>query len=216
MEILALILDFLLHLDQHLAALIADYGIWVYAILFLIVFLETGVVVAPFLPGDSLLFVAGTLAAVSIDEFYTIEWLMLVLFVAAVLGNTSNYWIGRFIGDKILTWRNGKLIKKESLEKTQAFYDRHGGKTIVISRFLPIIRTFAPFVAGIGKMPHMRFQCFNVSGGALWVVSFTLLGYFFGNIPLIRDNLSLIVIAVIALSFVPIVIFKLLDRKYSK
>lgn len=215
MEFLSLVLDVIIHLDRHLAALIADYGIWIYLILFLIVFLETGLVVAPFLPGDSLLFVAGTFAAVSIDEFYTIEWLILVLFTAAVLGNTSNYWIGRFIGDRILTWRDGKLIRKESLDKTQAFYDRHGGKTIVISRFLPIIRTFAPFVAGIGKMPHMRFQWFNISGGALWVLSLTLAGYFFGNIPLIRDNLSLIIVALIGLSFIPIIVFKIVDKKYS-
>lgn len=216
MDILSYLVDFIVHLDKHMEILIDQYGIWIYAILFAIVFLETALVFTPFLPGDSLLFVAGTFAAVSLHKDFTLDWVMIVLIIAAILGNTCNYWIGRFIGKQLIKWRNGTLIKKESLEQTEEFYRRHGGKTVVISRFLPVFRSFAPFVAGIGKMPHGRFQSFNITGAVLWVVSMTLLGFFFGNVPFIRSNLSLIVVVMIAISFLPFIIFKILNRGRGK
>ena len=211
MEWILWAVDFVLHLDVHLAELIRDYGIWIYAILFIIVFLETGVVVTPFLPGDSLLFIAGALAAVTSDDFYTLERVIAVLLVAAILGDMSNYWIGRKIGKKVFDY-NGRWIKQEALLKAQAFYEKHGGKTIIIARFLPIIRTFAPFVAGIGKMHYKRFQGFNVVGALLWVLSLTITGYFFGNLPIVKNNLSFIIVGIVFVSMIPVVLAHLMNK----
>ncbi len=195
--------DLLLHLDQHLEALLAQYGVWLYAILFAIVFCETGLVVTPFLPGDSLLFMAGALAAGGgLDPAVLIP----LLFAAAVLGDTVNYTIGRRFGARIAKWENSRFFNRKALERTQAFYARHGGKTIVIARFMPIIRTFAPFVGGMARMDYRRFVAFNVFGGALWVGPLVMLGYWFGNLPVIKNNLSAVVIGIIVVSLLPIVV----------
>lgn len=201
MEILLFFWDLLVHLDKHLAALLQQYGPWVYLLLFLIVFCETGLVVTPFLPGDSLLFVAGTLwAAAGLN----VHALAALLIGAAILGNTTNYWIGRYIGPKVFHWEDSRWFNRRALERTHQFYERHGGKTIVITRFVPIIRTFAPFVAGVGSMSHVRFQLFNIAGGVLWVASLLYAGYFFGNIGFIRNNLTLVIFGIIGLSLAPI------------
>ena len=180
MEYFSAFLDIVLHLDKHLAVLVQQYGVWIYAILFAIIFSETGLVVIPFLPGDSLLFVAGALAAVGGMD---ISLLVVVLVLAATTGNMLNYQIGRFIGPRVFKWENSLFFNKAALQKTEAFYDKHGGKTLVISRFLPLLRTFAPFVAGVGRMAYWRFSVFNLLGALLWVVSLTLAGFFFGNLP---------------------------------
>ncbi len=214
MELITWFVDFILHLDRHLTDLVAAYQIWIYAILFLIVFAETGLVVTPFLPGDSLLFAVGALAA--IDQTGTLNavyvWLMLI--VAAVLGNELNYRIGRYIGPRAFT---GKIpgLKRDYLLKTQAFYDRHGGKTIVLSRFLPIIRTFAPFVAGIGHMRQTTFSAYNFGGALAWVTLFIWGGYLFGNVPVIKNNFGLVTIAIIVLSLVPVAWGLLQSRRSS-
>lgn len=195
-------IDLVLHLDKHLAILVQQYGPWIYAILFFIVFAETGFVVVPFLPGDSLLFVAGALAAIGDMALMP---LVLSLSLAAVLGNSLNYVIGRWFGHRILAW-NSRLLNRAALEKTHAFFEVHGGKTLVISRFLPLLRTFAPFVAGMGEMGYGRFTFFNVVGGVSWVVSLSLAGYWFGNLPLIKNNLSLVIVLIIAVSLLPAVI----------
>jgi len=203
MELIASFIDFILHLDRHLTELVAQYHVWVYAILFAIIFCETGLVVTPFLPGDSLLFALGALAAV--DETGTLSalWLWLLLMAAAILGNETNFRIGRAIGPRAFS---GTIpwLKQDYMLKTQAFYEKHGGKTIVLSRFVPIIRTFAPFVAGVGQMHYPRFLGFNVFGGLVWVWSFGLLGYFFGNTPIIKENFGLAIIGVIVVSLLPI------------
>jgi membrane-associated protein len=202
MEFLALLVEFVLHVDRHLAALLADYGNWIYAILFLIIFCETGLVVTPFLPGDSLLFVAGALAAGGgMDPTLLIG----VLFVAAVLGDSVNYAIGRRFGGRVAQWPDSRFFSRSALERTHAFYERHGGKTIIIARFMPIIRTFAPFVAGMATMDYRRFVGFNVLGGALWVGPLVLAGYWFGNLPVIKNNLTLVIFGIIALSLLPLV-----------
>lgn len=202
MELLADLIQILLHLDQHLAWFVQQYGAWVYALLFLIVFCETGLVVTPFLPGDSLLFVAGTLAAVGgMDPVL----LMGVLAVAAILGDTVNYWIGHFFGDRVFATERLRFIKREHLERTQRFYARHGGKTIILARFVPIVRTFAPFVAGIGSMAYARFLLYNVVGGLLWVVGLVLAGYFFGNLPAVKNNLTLVILGIVFVSVLPMV-----------
>jgi membrane-associated protein len=203
MDLLPRFIDLVLHLDTHLEALARDYGTWIYGILFVVIFAETGLVVTPFLPGDSLLFVCGALAATgSLDV-----WVMVVaLSVAAIIGNTVNYWVGRYIGPRAFQWKDSRLFNKSALQKTHAFYVRHGGKTIVISRFLPIIRTFAPFVAGIGEMDHLRFQAFNFAGGISWVFALTFAGYFFGNISAVRDNLTLVIVAMVFISAIPAMI----------
>ena len=193
-------IDILIHLDKYLQLIISDYGLWVYLILFLIIFCETGFVVTPFLPGDSLLFAAGAFAAIG---QLNIVWLILLLFLAAVLGDTVNYWIGHYIGDRVFE-SSSRFIKKEYLDRTQKFYEKHGGKTIFLARFIPIIRTFAPFVAGIGTMRYGRFLMFNVVGGLVWVISFSLFGYYLGNLSFFRNNFSLIVIIIILISAVPI------------
>ena len=200
MDLLLQFADLLMHLDAHLAVLVREHGVWVYAILFAIVFCETGLVVAPFLPGDSLLFVAGALAAAG-DMDATV--LVLSLIAAAVSGNTVNYWIGRYFGPKVFHWEDSRFFSRAALLKTHAFYERHGGKTIVISRFLPIIRTFAPFVAGIGSMQHRRFQFFNISGAVLWVLSLVVAGHYFGNLPWVRDNLTLVILIIVGVSALP-------------
>lgn len=197
---LTFLIDFVLHIDQHLPPLIAAYGPWIYLILFAIVFSETGLVVTPFLPGDSLLFVAGTLAATG---QMSVESLIGVLMAAAILGNLVNYLIGYFFGLRLFSNPNSKIFRRAYLDRTHAFYEKHGGKTLILARFMPIVRTFAPFVAGIGKMNVLRFTLFNVVGSALWVILFCMAGYLFGNIPVIRHNLEILIIGIIVLSFLP-------------
>jgi len=204
MEIISLLIDFILHLDEHLAEIVSQYGTWTYALLFLIIFMETGLVVTPFLPGDSLLFAAGTLASPALNEALNIWILIPLLIAAAIIGDTVNYWIGHFIGPKAFSG-NVRFLKKEYLDRTHEFYERHGGKTIILARFIPIIRTFAPFVAGVGAMTYSKFLLYNVVGGVLWVTIFTLAGYFFGRLPFVRDNFSLVVLAIIAISVMPAV-----------
>ncbi|NMF96485.1 DedA family protein [Aromatoleum toluolicum] len=209
MEFLAPLLDIVLHLDKHLEALVSAYGIWIYAILFAVIFSETGFVVTPFLPGDSLLFIAGALAALGNMD---ISLLILTLTAAAILGNTVNYSIGRYFGPKVFHWENSRFFNKAALMKTHLYYEKHGGKTLVISRFLPLFRTFAPFVAGIGSMSYARFTLFNVIGAVAWVVSLTLAGYWFGNMPWIKQNLTLVIVGIIVLSLLPLVIGALKAR----
>ena len=199
MEQIRFFVDLFLHLDEHLANIINQYGTWTYAILFLIIFMETGFVVTPFLPGDSLLFAAGTLAPLSGLNIWLI---MVLLIIAAIAGDTVNYWIGHYLGERAY---NIKWIKKEYLDRTHAFFEKHGGKTIFLARFVPIVRTFAPFVAGMGKMSYGYFFSYNVFGGIVWVVLFTLLGFFFGNIPFVKANFELVIIAIILISVVPAV-----------
>ncbi|HEU0188329.1 MAG TPA: DedA family protein [Gallionellaceae bacterium] len=200
MELLHSLLDMALHLDTHLLALTQQYGVWIYAILFLIIFSETGLVVAPFLPGDSLLFVAGALAGMGSLQ---VQWLLPLLMLAAFSGDNTNYWIGRLIGQRLVRHANGRWLKREHLDKTHAFYAKHGGKTIIFARFLPIVRTFAPFVAGIGSMRYRVFVPFSALGSMAWISFFVLGGYFFGNIPVVKDNLTLMIVGIIVLSFLP-------------
>ena len=198
MDLLATFIDIVLHLDTHLLLLVDQYGVWVYGILFLIIFAETGLVFAPFLPGDSLLFVAGALCGMGALQ---IDWLIPLLILAAFMGDNTNYWVGRLLGVKILKFT--KLVKQSHLDKTHEFYEKHGGKTIIFARFLPIIRTFAPFVAGIGLMNYRLFVSFSAFGAVIWIGSLTVAGYFFGNIPIVKDNLTLIIIGIIVLSLLP-------------
>ena len=198
-------LDFILHIDQHLIALTAQYGIWIYAILFTIVFCETGLVVTPFLPGDSLLFSAGAVAAASAGAL-NVHIIVAVLLAAAVLGDASNFEIGKYFGAKLFSRPDSKIFKPEYLAKTHAFYEKYGGKTIILARFVPIVRTFAPFVAGMGKMHYGRFIRYNIIGGLLWVVLLTYLGYGFGNLPVVKDNFGKVVIGIIFVSVLPIAI----------
>ncbi|QXI27878.1 DedA family protein [Pseudomonas vanderleydeniana] len=202
-------LDLILHLDVYLDMLVNNYGPWIYAILFLVIFCETGLVVMPFLPGDSLLFIAGAVAAGGgMDPVLLAGLLML----AAILGDSTNYIIGRTAGEKLFSNPNSKIFRRDYLQKTHDFYDRHGGKTVTLARFLPILRTFAPFVAGVGKMPYARFFGFSVLGTVLWVGGLVTLGYFFGNVPFIKKNLSLLVVFIILLSLVPMIIGVLRSR----
>jgi len=203
MEILLTLVDVVLHLDKHLAALLQQYGPWIYALLFLIVFCETGLVVTPFLPGDSLLFVAGALWAASGMDVYA---LMATLITAALLGDNCNYWIGRYLGPRVFRWENSRIFNRKALDYTHAFYDRHGGKTIILARFLPLVRTFAPFVAGMGRMGYPRFMAFSVVGAIIWVVSLVYAGFFLGNIPVVRQNLTVVILAIIAISLAPLII----------
>ncbi len=200
MEYLSIAYQFLAHLDAHLTSLAQNYGSWVYVILFLIIFAETGLVVTPFLPGDSLLFVAGAVAAVGAMD---VNKLVIVLIVAAFLGNYLNFQIGKYLGKRYFIDRQSRFLKREYLDKTHAFFERHGGKTIIISRFLPILRTYAPFVAGIGRMGNWRFAMFNAVGAVLWVAGLTYAGYLFGNFPFIKNNLTLVIVAIIVLSLLP-------------
>ena len=203
MELIKALVEILMHLDTHLDLVIRSYGVWTYGILFLIIFLETGLVVTPFLPGDSLLFAGGTFAALgSLDA----KWLVVFLSIAAIAGDTVNYWIGHAVGPKVFTKEKSRLLNKEYLYRTHRFYEKYGGKTIILARFIPIIRTFAPFVAGIGSMTYRHFIIYNVSGGIAWVVMFVLGGYLFGNIPVDKQNFSLVIFAIIFLSILPGVI----------
>ena len=209
MDFVQSVMDLFLHLDQHLNRIVTDYGVWTHLILFLIVFAETGLVVTPFLPGDSLLFAAGALAALgSLDP-----WLLVVLLIgAAILGDTVNYWVGAWIGPRAFSG-NMRFLRKDYLDRTHAFYEKHGGKTIILARFVPIIRTFAPFVAGVGAMSYPKFITYNVVGAVLWVGLFVPLGYFFGNMPTVKENFSLVILAIIALSVLPIAIEAIKARR---
>jgi membrane-associated protein len=207
MSTISSLFNFFVHIDKYLGAILQSYGPLSYAILFIIIFLETGLVITPFLPGDSLIFVAGTFAA---SGAINITLLFFVLAFAAIIGDSFNYWIGSFFGEKVFA--KSKLFRKDYLEKTKKFYREHGGKTIILARFIPIIRTFAPFVAGVGKMEYLRFLSFNVIGATIWVALFTFGGYFFGTIPVVKDNLGWLVWVIILTSFVP-VIYEYLKNK---
>ena len=208
MELLQFIFDLILNLDAHLIELLSRYGLWIYAILFLIVFCETGLVVTPWLPGDSLLFAVGALTAIDTSGTLTLPMVIGLLIAAAILGNSCNYAIGRAIGPPAFSGRY-RLLKMEHLERTEVFFNKHGGKTIVLSRFLPILRTFAPFVAGVGRMDYGRFQLYNVLGAVSWVLTFVLGGYLFGNIPVIRDNFGIVTLVIIVATFVPMAVLAL-------
>ena len=210
MELLAALWDFAVHLDDHLAAFVAQHGAWVYALLFAIVFTETGVVVMPFLPGDSLLFVVGALAAAGGMDIVTV---MAVLVAAALTGDNCNYWIGRWVGPRVFRAERSRWFNPRHLQRTHAFYERYGGQAIIIARFVPIVRTYVPFVAGIGTMSYARFLAFSVAGALLWVVSLCLAGYWFGNIPLVKDNLGVVIVAIIAVSVMPIALGWLRARR---
>jgi membrane-associated protein len=209
-DVVRFFIDFILHIDVHLGEIIERFGLLTYGILFAIVFVETGLVVMPFLPGDSMLFAVGAFAAIGSLDLATA---MGLLMLAAILGDTVNYWIGKKVGPKIFYKENVRFLNKKHLDRTHAFYLKHGGKTIIIARFMPFIRTFAPFVAGIGLMSYPRFLAFNVIGGVAWVSLFTLGGYFFGNLPVVRDNFSLVIMAIIVISVMPMVIEWLRTRR---
>jgi membrane-associated protein len=209
MEFIGKLVDLFLHLDQHLNDVIGQYGSWTYLILFLIVFCETGLVVTPFLPGDSLLFAAGAFGALgSLNVF----WLFVLLSIAAIAGDTVNYWIGHWVGPKVFHRENVRFLNKKHLERTHAFYERYGGKTIIIARFIPIVRTFAPFVAGIGSMSYWRFIAYNVIGGVAWVAICVFAGYFFGNLAIVKKNFSLVIIAIVLISTLPMLVEYLRHR----
>lgn len=214
MEAIQAIIDFILHIDDHLVRIVSDYQTWTYLILFLIIFAETGFVVTPFLPGDSLLFAAGAIIA-NPESGLNILLMCLLLIVAAILGDLVNYHIGKYIGPKAFSGRY-RFLKKEYLQKTQAFYDKYGGKTIIYARFVPIVRTFAPFIAGIGTMSYKKFASYNVIGGILWISSFLFLGYFFGGIPVIKDNFSYVIFGIIILSILPPVIELIREKRKKK
>lgn len=210
MEFVQLVIDFILHIDRHLAELTAAYGPWIYGILFLIIFCETGLVVTPFLPGDSLLFVAGAIAT---QDAMNIHLMVILLIIAAILGDAVNYSIGRFFGVRLFANPDSKIFRRRHLEITQTFYARHGGKTIILARFVPIVRTFAPFVAGMGHMPYRRFAAYNVVGAIAWVTLFSYAGYFFGNLPMVQSNLHYLIVAIIFVSILPGVIEILRHRR---
>ena len=199
------ILDFILHIDKHLVALTAQDGLWVYAILFLIIFCETGLVVTPFLPGDSLLFASGAVVASSQGSL-NIHIIVLILLTAAIVGDAVNFMIGKYFGEKLFSNPNSKIFKQEYLSKTHAFYEKYGGKTIILARFVPIVRTFAPFVAGMGNMHYGRFLRYNITGALAWVLSLTYLGYIFGNLPFVKDNFGKVVIGIIVVSVLPMIV----------
>lgn len=222
MEIIKGLFDFILHLDNHLFQMIMDYGIWIYAILFLIIFVETGLVVMPLLPGDSLLFAAGTFCAGVVNEAGEEAKLSLVLvlgllIVAAIIGDGLNYFFGKTIGLKVLSWKIGgkQIVKQKYINQTHEFYEKHGPKTIIIARFVPIVRTFAPFVAGIGEMSYRKFIRFNIIGGITWVVGLTLLGYFFGNLEFVQKNFETVIFGIIGLSILPMII-EIIRNKFKK
>lgn len=213
MEFIETIVEFVLHVDKHLGAVIQYCGAWSYGLLFVVIFCETGLVVTPFLPGDSLLFAAGAFAAIG---SFNVFWLFALLFAAAVIGDSVNYAIGKMLGDEVFKKGNSRIFKKEYLDKTHKFYEKYGGKTIVLARFVPIVRTFAPFVAGVGLMSYPKFFMYNVTGGFLWVAIFVFAGYFFGNVPVIKNNFSLVILAIVILSVMPIVIEFWKHRKSKK
>ena len=210
MELFATLWDFVVHLDAHLAAFVAEHGAWVYGLLFVIVFCETGLVVTPFLPGDSLLFVVGALAAAGAMD---IALVMALLVSAALCGDNVNYWVGRWAGPRVFRVEDSRWFNRRYLERTHAFYERHGGKAILIARFVPIVRTYVPFVAGIGTMPYLRFLAFSVAGALLWVVSLCLAGYWFGNIPLVKENLGAVILIILTVSVMPIAVEYLRARR---
>lgn len=213
MEFLALFIDLVLHLDKHLDVLVTQYGTLIYVILFLVIFCETGLVVTPFLPGDSLLFVAGAIAA---RGGMDIAILAPALFVAAVLGDNLNYWIGRYVGPRVFRWESSRFFNRAAFDKTHAYFQRHGGKTIIIARFMPIVRTFAPFVAGVGNMTYSRFLPLDIFGGALWIFSLTIAGYLFGNLAWVKSNLTLVILGIIGLSLLPMLVTYLRSKLGSR
>jgi membrane-associated protein len=204
MEFIRFFIDFVLNIDKHLLEIVKDYRTWTYLILFVIIFMETGFVVTPFLPGDSLLFAAGAIAANPAEPLAILPLIILVI-LAAILGDNANYFIGRFFGSKIYE-KNYRLIKREYIDRTHVFYQKHGGKTIIIARFMPIIRTFAPFVAGVGTMKFARFFLFNITGGIMWVTLFCLSGFFFGSIPIVKNNFSIVILVIIFVSLLPMIV----------
>lgn len=210
MELLTSLIDLIVHVDRHLVEIIKDYGTWTYLVLFAIIFTETGFVITPFLPGDSLLFVTGAFGA---SDALNFKLILFLLITAAIAGNTLNYFIGRMIGYKLLAMKNSRIIKKEYLYRTQAFYKKHGGKAIILSRFLPIIRTFAPFVAGLGRMNFAMFTIYNCIGGITWVLLLMFAGYFFGNIPMVRNNFTFVIFTIILVSFLPTIITFIRSKK---
>jgi membrane-associated protein len=212
-DLLTAFIDIVLHLDAQLLSLTQQYGVWVYAILFLIIYSETGLVIAPFLPGDSLLFVAGALCGMGALQ---LEWLVPLLVLAAFSGDNTNYWIGRLVGISLLKHAGARLIRREHIDKTHAFYEKHGGKTVILARFLPIIRTFAPFVAGIGMMYYRKFMLFSVLGSIAWITSLTVAGYLFGNIPVVKNNLTLIIAGIIVVSLLPAISEFIRHRKSNQ
>lgn len=209
MEIISKLIDIFLHLDKHLNEIIGQYGTWTYLILFLIIFCETGLVITPFLPGDSLLFAAGAIAALGNLNVF---WLFVLLTIAAIIGDTVNYWIGHWVGPRIFHRENVRFLNKKHLERTHEFYERYGGKTIIIARFVPIIRTFAPFVAGIGSMTYWRFIAYNIIGGIAWVAICVFAGYYFGNLEIVKNNFSLVIIAIVLISVLPMAVEYLRHR----
>ena len=209
------IIDFILHIDVHLAELVALYGVWIYAILFIIIFCETGLVVTPFLPGDSLLFVAGALCALPGNNL-SVTLIVLILITAAILGDMCNYFIGRYFGEKLFGNPGSRIFKQSYLEKTHNFYEKYGGKTIILARFVPIVRTFAPFVAGMGRMSYRHFAIYNVTGGIIWICSFTYAGYFFGRLPFVQENLKILMLVIIIISVLPGVIEVWRERRKHK
>ena len=213
MEFIHSIADFIIHIDHHINTLVSNYGAWSYAILFAIIFCETGLIIMPFLPGDSLLFVIGALAAS--DGPLDVKLVLILLTAAAILGNTVNYQVGRMLAPKIFRNENIRFLNKEHLQKTQAFFDRHGSKAIIITRFMPILRTCAPFLAGVGSMPYSKFTLYNFVGGILWVSLFVLAGYFFGKVPFIEHNFSKVILVIIVVSLLPAVI-EILRHNKSK
>jgi membrane-associated protein len=210
MELIKNFIDLFIHLDKHLNVIIQNYGVWTYLLLFLVIFCETGLVVTPILPGDSLLFAAGTFAALGSLE---VGWLFVLLSVAAIAGDTVNYWIGHYVGPKVFSKEGVRFLNKEYLDRTHDFYEKHGGKTIIIARFMPIIRTFAPFVAGIGSMTYGHFMSYNVLGGLAWIAIFVFGGYYFGNLPIVKNNFTMVILAIIFISVLPGVI-EFLNQRY--
>jgi membrane-associated protein len=213
MELVAMLWDFFIHLDDHLAAFVAQHGAWVYALLFVIVFCETGLVVTPFLPGDSLLFVVGTLAAAGGMD---IALVMALLIAAALSGDNVNYWIGRWAGPKVFRQEESRWFNRKHLERTHAFYERYGGQAIILARFVPIVRTYVPFVAGVGTMPYLRFLAFSVVGALAWVLSLCLAGYWFGNIPAVKDNLGTVIVVIVIVSVMPMAVAFLRARRRTQ
>ena len=213
MEFLLKLVDIFLNLDKHLGFVIQSYGNWTYLILFLIIFCETGLVVTPILPGDSLLFAIGTFAA---SGYLDLSKVLFLLSAAAILGDTVNYWMGSIIGSKVFNYGNSRIFRKEYLEKTHRFYEKYGGKTIIIARFVPIVRTFAPFVAGVGAMTYLKFLAYNLAGGILWIFSITLAGYYFGNIPIVKNNFTIVIIAIVIISILPGAIEYILHRRQAR
>ena len=213
MEFLLKLVDIFLNLDEHLGLVIQSYGNWTYLILFFIIFCETGLVVTPILPGDSLLFAIGTFAA---SGYLDLSKVLFLLSAAAILGDTVNYWMGSIIGSKVFNYGNSRIFRKEYLEKTHRFYEKYGGKTIIIARFVPIVRTFAPFVAGVGAMTYLKFLAYNLAGGILWIFSITLAGYYFGNIPIVKNNFTIVIIAIVIISILPGAIEYILHRRQAR